>query len=240
MGIETMGEVPEAHRPDATTLLLHSPLARPVREVGSTSPVPRSPTALLVLRALPILLALPTLSVLPGLTLEPLEAQAPRDHMAADWERHRTNVVNYVEAMPESGFGFRPTPDVRTFAEQIEHIVTDHVGIVGTVFHREDRPDLGDPERYLQEEEALLAHVHAGYDWVLHVLEEASDLEILASGEVFGRYRVPRWQALQGALEHGTWTLGQTVPYLRLSGVTPPPYVVFPLSTQVEGWRPPG
>ncbi len=220
-----MAAIPDAQRSDSPLPRLPSLLGRPV---------------LPVLRVLPILLALQALSALPGLSPESLEAQASRDHVVADWERHRANVVNYVEAMPEDAFGFRPTPEVRTFAEQIEHIVTDHVGIVGTAFHREDRPDLGHPERYLHEKEALLAHVHAGYDWVLHVLAEASELEIFASGEVFGRYRVPRWQALQGALEHGTWTLGQTVPYLRLNGVPPPPYVVFPLSTQVEGWRPPG
>jgi hypothetical protein len=209
---------------------------------GSGAPVPLLLSLLghAIPKILSIFLALPALSVLPGLAPESLEAQAPRDHIVADWERHRAIVVSYVEAMPEAVFGFRPTPEVRTFAEQIEHIVTDHVGIVGTVFHREDRPDLGHPERYLHEEEALLAHVHAGYDWVLQVLAEASEEEVLASGEVFGRYRVPRWRALQGALEHGTWTLGQTVPYLRLNGITPPPYVVFPLSTQVEGWRPPG
>jgi uncharacterized damage-inducible protein DinB len=162
-------------------------------------------------------------------------AQTPRELLVQDWERHREIVLAYVDAMPEEHFGFRPTPGVRTYAEQIEHIVTDNVSIVATVFGQDDRPDLGDPERYLAEKEGLRAHVRAGYAFVLQVIREASDEELAAPGEVFGRYRVPRWRALEGAREHATWTLGQTVPYLRLNGVEPPPYQVFHPSTIIDG-----
>jgi len=155
--------------------------------------------------------------------------------LAGEWERHQANVSAYVEAMPEEHFDFQPTPEVRTFAEQIEHIVRDHVSIVATAFDRTDLPDLGNPERYLREKDALLAHVEAGYEWVVQVIQGSDRGSLEAEGEVFGRYRVTRRRALEGALEHGTWTLGQVVPYLRLNEVTPPPYVVFPHATQVEG-----
>lgn len=188
-------------------------------------------------RALGLVLLLPALQA-------PVHAQTPgdqplRERIQENWERHREIVLSYVEAMPEEHFGFRPTEGVRTFAEQIEHIVTDHVAIVASAFGRDDPPELGSPEEYLGEKAALLAHVRAGYGYVLGVVGEASDADLLGAGEVFGRYRVPRRRALEGALEHGTWTLGQVVPYLRLNGVAPPPYVVFPPSTQVEGWEPP-
>ena len=173
------------------------------------------------------------------LSLTELQAQPTAELMIQHWERHRDNVLAYVEAMPEEHFGFRPTEGVRDFAEQIEHIVEDHVGIVSTAFGRNDVPDLGRPEEYLRDKEALLAHVRAGYRYVLGVLGQVDEEELWEEGEVFARYRVTRWHALSGALEHGTWTLGQVVPYLRLNGVEPPPYVVFPLDTQVEGWEPP-
>jgi hypothetical protein len=35
------------------------------------------------------------------------------------------------------------------------------------------------------------------------------------------------WRWVSTALEHTTWTLGQTVPYLRANGVTPPQYLPF-------------
>jgi uncharacterized damage-inducible protein DinB len=163
----------------------------------------------------------------------PVAVQVPRDLMVQHWERQREIVLSYVDAMPEEHFGFRPTPGVRTFAQQIEHIIRDHVAIVSTVFGRDDAPIPGDRERYLSRKDALRAHVETGYDYVLGLLDETSEEELLTEGEVFGRYRVTRWHALSGALEHGTWTLGQVVPYLRLNGLEPPPYIVFPLSTQV-------
>lgn len=151
-----------------------------------------------------------------------------REHLLQDWERQRSIVLEYVAAMPEEHFGFRPTPEVRSFSEQIEHIVRDNVAIAATAFDRGDRPDLGEADAYLSSKDALAGHVRAGYDYVLELLEEVSGEELLEEGVVFGRYRVPRWRALEGAHEHATWTLGQTIPYLRLNGVEPPPYVVFP------------
>ena len=35
------------------------------------------------------------------------------------------------------------------------------------------------------------------------------------------------WKILKTAYEHGVWTLGATVPYLRLQGATPPGYNVI-------------
>jgi hypothetical protein len=39
--------------------------------------------------------------------------------------------------------------------------------------------------------------------------------------------KVTRARALMELLDHFPWTLGQTVPYLRLNGVTPPEYSPF-------------
>jgi hypothetical protein len=39
--------------------------------------------------------------------------------------------------------------------------------------------------------------------------------------------KVTRGRALMELLDHFPWTLGQTVPYLRLNGVTPPEYSPF-------------
>jgi hypothetical protein len=165
----------------------------------------------------------------------PADAQTPRDQMLVDWERHRVVVAAYAAAMPEEHLDFRPTPDVRTFAEQIEHIIRDNVRITAMAFGRDDLPDFGDRERYLGSRDALVAHVHRGYDWVMEILREATDEELQASVVLFNRIRVPAWRALDGAREHATWTLGQTVPYLRLNGAEPPAYPVFDRSEEIGG-----
>jgi len=160
----------------------------------------------------------------------------PREALRRDLERDQRNLRAYVRAMPDSLFGFRPTSEVRSFAEQIEHAVLDNVNITSTALTGDtlewERPDR---RRYLSETEALLDLVDRSFEVVFRLLDGASDAELAALGEVFGRYRLPRWRAFQAAREHGTWTLAQTVPYLRLNGITPPSYEVFDPSTREPG-----
>lgn len=169
----------------------------------------------------------------------PAGAQVPRALLRRDLERDRRNVRAYVEAVPDSVLGFRPTPGVRTFAEQIEHLILDNVNIVGTALSgdsvRWERPARS---AYLNSRPALLELVDRGYDVVLELLAGAGDRELVRTGRVFGRYEVPRWRAFEAAREHASWTLAQTVPYLRLNGITPPSYEIFDPST-VRG-DPPG
>jgi hypothetical protein len=49
--------------------------------------------------------------------------------LLADWQRNRSAVLAYIDAMPDSATGFRPTPGVRTFAQQFDHIVTTNLEV---------------------------------------------------------------------------------------------------------------
>src|SRR5262249_54171322 len=40
----------------------------------------------------------------------------------ADWTRARDYTKEYLDAMPEEGMNFKPTPDIRSFAEQMLHL----------------------------------------------------------------------------------------------------------------------
>ncbi len=45
------------------------------------------------------------------------KAAAPDQTMIEDWERAKAYTKEYLDAMPEDGYGFRPTPDIRNFAQ---------------------------------------------------------------------------------------------------------------------------
>lgn len=157
----------------------------------------------------------------------PAAGQHSRDQMLRDWHRSRDAVLAFAEAMPEEHLGFRPTPGVRTWAEQIEHIVMDNVRILAMAFADGEVPEVGDRERYLVRSDELVAHVRAGYDFVISTIRGVSDEDLHREVVLFGRVRVPGWRAIEIAREHATWTLGQTIPYLRLNGVQPPTYPMF-------------
>jgi hypothetical protein len=38
------------------------------------------------------------------------------------WNAIKRNIAGSAQAMPEAGFAFRPTPDVRTFGELLGHL----------------------------------------------------------------------------------------------------------------------
>jgi len=164
--------------------------------------------------------------LLPGL----LAAQAPKSEkemLIEDWTRFQGNVKKYIEAMPDSAFAFRPTPGVRTFGEQIEHILMANVMTAAVVTVPKGKViSLGDTAAYRTSKRALLAATDSAFSHSMSVLRGLNAAQLARDVALFGETRpAGRWFRIMH--EHGVWTLGQTVPYLRLNGVTPPGYLPF-------------
>jgi hypothetical protein len=143
-------------------------------------------------------------------------------------ENHKGAVLRYIDAAPESMFGFRPTAGVRTFAEQIEHAAGSDAFIADLAITGSTKniPSMGDSAVYLHNKAALKAYASAAMDHTISMLRGVSDGAMNENIVQFG-HKVTRGRALMELLDHFPWTLGQTVPYLRLNGVTPPEYSPF-------------
>ena len=151
-------------------------------------------------------------------------AQLPAN-LRMDWERSRKNVVAYAQAMPENATGFRPTPGVRTFAEQFDHIATTNYEIAAMVIKGVAKPPaIGDSAKYLHNKAALVAHINATYDYALAAIAGVKAADLTRSVAIWGLAAQPVSRWLEMSLEHSVWTLGQTVPYLRLNNAKPPAY----------------
>lgn len=142
-------------------------------------------------------------------------------------KNHKAAVLRYIDAAPDSMLGFRPTPGVRTFAEQIEHAAGSdaliaHLAITGSM----KVPSLGDTAVYLHNKAALRTYAIAAMDHTVQMLQGVNPTDMAVMVDMFGN-KVPRYRGLMELLDHFPWTLGQTVPYLRLNGVTPPAYSPF-------------
>ena len=142
-------------------------------------------------------------------------------------ENHKGAVLRYIDAAPDSMLGFRPTKGVRNFAEQIEHAAGSdaliaHLAITGSM----NVPPMGDSAVYLHNKAALKTYAAAAMDHTIQMLKGVSDAAMSENIVQFGN-KVTRGRALMELLDHFPWTLGQTVPYLRLNGVTPPEYSPF-------------
>jgi uncharacterized damage-inducible protein DinB len=156
----------------------------------------------------------------------PLAAQIPdKSVLTGDFERQKGILLKYVDAMPDSGMAFAPTKGVRSYAQQLEHIAQATAGIIGRVAGA-GQPPAGDPKVYLADKAALKDLIVRSFDFAIAAVQNMSPGAMSAEAELFGMKRAG-WKWVVGVQEHTAWTLGQTVPYLRLNGVTPPSYLPF-------------
>ena len=152
------------------------------------------------------------------------QSAVPAD-VLADWERNRSTVLAYIDAVPDSAMGYRPTPGVRTLAEQFEHIVSTNLEVAAVALKgQQTPPSLGVKADYLRSNSALHRFAEATYDYVLEALRSATPAQLQHPVAMYGQPPQPAARLMTLSLEHAVWTLGQVVPYLRLNGVKPPEY----------------
>ena len=139
-------------------------------------------------------------------------------------------MLAYIDAMPDSATGFRPTPGVRSFAEQFDHIVTTNLEVAAIALRgQKAAPALGDSSAYLHDKAALRKYAAATYDYLLKALQEAKpdaaeqaggDLRPAASaGEPAGHALVRALSLDPGpdrALSPAEWSHSSRIPHAVL------------------------
>jgi hypothetical protein len=147
--------------------------------------------------------------------------------MLENIERSRQNVLKYVDAAPDSVLAYRLMPGVRTFGEQIEHAAGATTFIIAAAWKvKIPPPAMADSAARRRQKPALRAFVNERYGSFAAAVRQASASQ-LATPATYAGTTAAGWRWVDTALEHATWTLGQTVPYLRANGVTPPQYLPF-------------
>src|SRR5262249_46034224 len=48
----------------------------------------------------------------------------------SNWKRAKKWTLSYIDAMPDTAMGFKPTPEIRSFAEQMLHLAFWNYGLV--------------------------------------------------------------------------------------------------------------
>jgi hypothetical protein len=159
------------------------------------------------------------MSIAPG-TLRaqsnPLSAGLKRDY-----EGIRDLFLRSAEKMPEAKCGFKPSPDVRTFGEQVAHVADDQYNLCAPAKGETRKAAYTDIERRLTKKADLVtalkdafAYCDAAYD----AMTDAAGAEMVKTGKS-GR---TRFGMLNFNLWH-TWEhYGNVVVYLRMNGLVPP------------------
>lgn len=136
--------------------------------------------------------------------------------LRADWQRTRKQLVDLAEAMPEDKFGFKPTPEQRTFGEQLAHLATSNLSymhrIAGT------KPTA---ETHAATRAEILKLLTESFDFGDTVLAKLTDAAAVEPVKV-GAGETTRLRLAIGAITNSFNHYGQLVTYLRLNGIVPP------------------
>jgi uncharacterized damage-inducible protein DinB len=135
----------------------------------------------------------------------------------ATWESTRNLVIGIVEVMPEDKYDFRPTPSVRTFRDNVIHLVAENYLFFGRVAGE----NLGNPAQNLKSRDELLKALRESYDYGAKVWAGLTEEKALEMIEVRGQ-KVQRWSAILGAIQDNMNHYGNLVVYIRLNGLVPP------------------
>ncbi len=161
-----------------------------------------------------------------------LFAQFTQSQLVAEWQRAKKYTKAYLDAMPEDGYGFKPTPEIRSFAQQMLHL-SDANYVLATVASDKPNPigetlanDGLNEKTVSPTKEAVTKVVMDSYDWVITTLQNMTADQLQGTTK-FGKHDLMRAELYGKAFEHQTHIRGQTAIYLRLKGVTPPAEQLF-------------
>ena len=152
--------------------------------------------------------------------------------LVMEWTRAKTGAQEYIDAMPEEGIGFKPMPQIFSFAEQMLHLAATNY-VFASIASAQDNPydpskgqDPTKREDLKQSKAALRKFVLDSYDFMINAVEGLNAAKLDESVQFFSM-QMPRYLLLAKAMEHHAHHRGQTTIYLRLKGITPPSERLF-------------
>lgn len=96
------------------------------------------------------------------------QAQTSIGEMVKDWERAKAHTQEYLDAMPAEKYGLKPTPEMRSFAQQMLHLTDGNYGFASAATGIASPIGQGGSEKTAdQSKENVTKLVLAGYDFVI-------------------------------------------------------------------------
>lgn len=155
-------------------------------------------------------------------------AQAKVADMVKDWERSKAYTQEYLDAMPESSYALKPTPEMRSFAEQLLHLADANYSFASAATGAKIPEGQGQLEKISDKSKANVTKiVLESYDYVIDNIKKMPEAQQAEMVKLFGSFDMTKGAALAKAFEHQAHHRGQTTVYLRLAGVKPPQEKLF-------------
>jgi uncharacterized damage-inducible protein DinB len=158
------------------------------------------------------------------MSIGPPTLWAQSDPLSASVKRDYKNVRDYfiraAEKMPEAEYGYKPSPDVRSFGQQVAHVADDQYNLCAPAKGERRKAAYTAIEDSLSKKADLIpalkdafAYCDSAYD----ALTDASGAEMATGDKMRNKFSWLNWN-LWHTWEH----YGNVVVYLRMKGLVPP------------------
>lgn len=156
------------------------------------------------------------------------QAQVKSGTVVAEWERAKAYTKEYLDAMPAASYSLKPTPEMRSFADQMLHLTDANYIFVSAATGVKSPIGQGESEKITDKsKENVTKLVMAGYDFAITNAAKLSAAQLEEKVKLFGQFDMTKGAALEKAFEHQTHHRGQTTVYIRLAGAKPPQEKLF-------------
>jgi uncharacterized damage-inducible protein DinB len=155
------------------------------------------------------------------------QAQSAND-MVKEWERAKAYTKEYLDAMPADKYALKPTPEMRSFADQMLHLADGNFGIAAAAAGIQSPIAFGAAEKSADKSKAAVTkQLMDSYDFVIKTIAGMKPAQMGEEVKLFDRFVLTRSVALAKVFEHQTHHRGQATVYIRMAGATPPPEKLF-------------
>jgi uncharacterized damage-inducible protein DinB len=139
-------------------------------------------------------------------------AQTLSAELNQNYARRKDEITKAAAKMPERYYSFRPTPEIRTFAQQLDHIAEVQAATCGSVLGQKPAVDTTKTSK-----SEVIAALKQSFDICDQAYNSTTDAN---AGNMVGS--VTRLSTLWFNASHDNEMYGTIAVYLRLKGIVPP------------------
>ena len=136
----------------------------------------------------------------------------------------RRNLIESAEAMPAADYSFKPTPQIRSYAELLGHVAVANYYMC-SMAKGEAMPVMQNFERTITDKPGMVKVLGEALAYCDGVFKETTDANVNQAVKVTGpggAGQTTRGQVLMFSTTHNNEHYGNVILYLRLKGIVPP------------------
>jgi uncharacterized damage-inducible protein DinB len=144
-------------------------------------------------------------------------------------------VVRAAEKMPEANYGFKPTPEVRSFGELVSHVISNNLLMCSAGLGEMPPPAAADVRSATTPKADLQHALQVAIAYCSRAYEQTDEQLAQSAPE---RRVVVRMQPLMWNAGHNYEHYGNMVTYMRMKGLVPPSSERPEIEERLQGTQP--